>query len=117
MSEAHRVCPVAELPDPGVREFEAGEGDRPFRGLVVQVEGRVFAYANVCPHKQHALNGVDDGLWVPGQRLLRCSSHEALFDPESGLCLVGPCAGRALTPLPCGVEAGMVWVRLPGGGA
>ena len=105
------VARLADLADPGAREFFVGEGDWPFRGLLVQVSGRLMAYANVCPHKQHPLNLADDEFFVPGQTLLRCASHGALFEPESGLCVYGPCAGRTLRALECWVENGDVLVR------
>ena len=115
MREAARVVArLAELSDPGAREFFVGDGDWPFRGFLVQVDGRLRAYANVCPHKQHPLNLDDDAFLVPGQKLLRCASHGALFEPESGLCVFGPCAGRSLTALECWVENGEVWVRVVG---
>lgn len=105
------VARLTDLTDPGAREFFVGEGDWPFRGLLVQVSGRLMAYANVCPHKQHPLNLADDEFFVPGQTLLRCASHGALFEPESGLCVYGPCAGRKLRALECWVESGEIWVR------
>lgn len=107
------VCRLDDLADPGAREFFLGEGDWPFRGFVVQLDGRVHAYANVCPHKNFPLNQADDDFLVPGQRLIRCAAHNALFDPESGLCLVGPCAGRKLQSLECRVAGGEVLVRVP----
>ncbi|MDH4022733.1 MAG: Rieske 2Fe-2S domain-containing protein [Gammaproteobacteria bacterium] len=112
MSERMKaVACLADLGDPGTREFFVGEGDWPFRGFLVQVNGRLRAYANVCPHKRHPLNLADDEFLVPGQALLRCASHGALFEPESGLCVFGPCAGRSLTPLECRVENGEVLVK------
>lgn len=104
---------LADIAEPGAREFTAGEGDWPFVGFVVRLDGRVYAYANICPHKGHPLNLSDDDFLVPGERLLRCASHNALFDPESGLCLAGPCAGRSLRALPCRVQDGVVLVRAP----
>jgi nitrite reductase/ring-hydroxylating ferredoxin subunit len=106
-----------ELPDPGAREFLVGAGDWPFRGILVRRGSEVFAYANVCPHKQHPLNLDADDFLVTLPRgadpLLRCASHGALFVPETGLCVFGPCAGRALRRLECRVEAGVVLVRAP----
>lgn len=110
------VARLAELPDPGAREFFVGEGDWPFRGILVRHGKQVQAYANVCPHKHHPLNLADDDFLVTmpgGGRVLRCASHGALFVPETGLCVFGPCSGRALTRLECRVEEGIVLVRSP----
>jgi nitrite reductase/ring-hydroxylating ferredoxin subunit len=110
------ACRLDELPDPGAREFFVGAGDWPFRGIVVRRNAAVCAFANVCPHKGHPLNLADDDFLVTvpgGGPLLRCASHGALFVPESGLCLVGPCAGRGLRRLECRVADGVVLVRAP----
>lgn len=121
MSEewAERVaCRLDELADPGAREFLAGAGDWPFRGIVVRRAGSIYAFANVCPHKGHPLNLAEDDFLVSlaGQGLLlRCASHGALFVPETGLCVGGPCSGRSLRRLQCRVENGLVLVRAPDG--
>lgn len=107
------VCRLAELSDPGAREFEVGEGDWPFRGFVVRRGGEIHAYANVCPHRAHPLNLTPDGFFVPGGQLLRCMSHGALFVPETGLCLAGPCTGKSLQRLGCRVAGDRVLVTAP----
>jgi nitrite reductase/ring-hydroxylating ferredoxin subunit len=110
------VCRLDDLRDPGAREFYVGEGDWPFRGIVVRRSGAVRAYANVCPHKGYPLNLADDDflITVPGGgELLHCASHGALFVPETGLCVFGPCAGRSLRALACRVADGMVLVQAP----
>ena len=107
------VCSLAELGDPGAREFFSGGGDWPYRGFVVQLGGQLRAYANVCPHKRHPLNMDDDDFLIPKLRLLRCASHGALFEPETGLCIYGPCAGQSLSSLECWSEDGNVLVRAP----
>ncbi len=112
----HAVCRLADIADPGAREFFVGEGDWPFRGIVVRRAAAVVAYANICPHKGHPLNLADDDFLVAvagSGQLLRCVAHGALFVPETGLCVAGPCSGRSLQPLPCRVDAGRVLVRSP----
>jgi nitrite reductase/ring-hydroxylating ferredoxin subunit len=111
----HAVCRLADLADPGAREFFVGEGDWPFRGVVVRRHGAVHAYANVCPHQRHPLNLAADDFLVSlaGGVLLRCASHGALFVPENGLCVAGPCSGQSLRRLECRVDAtGMIRVQV-----
>ena len=113
----HPACRLEQLPDPGAREFFVGAGDWPFRGLVVRRGDAVGAFANVCPHKGHPLNLADDDFLVTvagGEQLLRCASHGALFVPENGLCVFGPCSGKSLRRLECRVENGVVLVTAPG---
>ena len=109
---------VADLGDPDARAFGVGggveEGDWPFRGVVVQRGGEVFAYANVCPHARHPLDMLPDDFFNQDQTLLRCASHGALFVPETGECLAGPCVGERLLKLDCRCERdGTIIVRAP----
>lgn len=107
------VATLSALTGLCTRSFQVGEGDWPLQGLLVQVDGQLRAYINRCPHNRHPLNLSDHDFLVPGKKLLRCSSHGALFEPESGLCVSGPCVGQRLASLPCWVEDGQVWVRAP----
>lgn len=107
------VANLTELKDPGAREFRTGDGDWPFRGFVVRWQGEVFAYANSCAHLGHPLNLSPDGFFSSDGTLLLCSSHGALFEPDTGLCIGGPCAGASLRALPCRVTEQEVYVTAP----
>lgn len=73
--------------------------------FVVRVHGRVFAFENRCPHQGVGLDYEPDTFLEPGGELIQCSMHGALFLPEGGECLYGPCLGQALTPVPISVDA------------
>ncbi len=107
------VGELAQLGDPGARSFEVGGGTWPFRGFVVRRNGELRAFANICPHLSHPLDMLPDEFFAEDGQVLRCMSHGALFDPDSGLCLVGPCAGQSLLTLECRVETGQIRVRAP----
>ncbi len=40
---------------------------------------------------------------------LTCSTHGAIYDPESGRCAGGPCTGKGLEPVPVSERDGAVW--------
>lgn len=108
-----QVCQLSQLGDPGARGFEVGGGTWPFRGFVMQQSGELKAYANICPHLSHPLDMLPDEFFAEDGKVLRCMSHGALFDPDSGLCLAGPCVGESLLTLECGSDGDQVWVRAP----
>jgi nitrite reductase/ring-hydroxylating ferredoxin subunit len=108
-----QVCRRSQLGDPGARGFEVGGGTWPFRGFVLQKAGALRAFANICPHLSHPLDMLPDEFFAQDSELLKCMSHGALFDPESGLCLVGPCAGESLLELQCRTDGDAVWVSAP----
>jgi nitrite reductase/ring-hydroxylating ferredoxin subunit len=102
------LCRVAELGATGCREFRLGGGDWPLKGFVVNVPGGVRAYVNRCPHRALSLNLLPDRFLSADGTVIVCCMHGAIFEKSSGLCVAGPCAGRALKALPVVVSAGIV---------
>lgn len=91
------ICESAALAEggKGVR-FALREGDADQKGFVVRYDGVARAYVNRCPHAGTELD------WQPGEffeeagLFLICSTHGALFSPDSGVCIAGPCRGDCL---------------------
>ncbi|MCU0767095.1 MAG: PfkB family carbohydrate kinase [Gammaproteobacteria bacterium] len=107
------VCRLEDLDDPGSRGLQVRLRDGETPCFVVRVGTVVHAYRNACPHTGAPLE------WRPHQfldgsgELVQCALHGALFARDTGQCLHGPCAGRALTPVPVDVHDG--WVRVGDG--
>lgn len=98
-----RLCALADLPDGQSRGFDPLGAGRDAM-FVVRQGHRVHAYLDACPHwtgtplpwRRHAyLSG--DG------RQIVCSAHGARFDIDTGTCILGPCLGQALTPVPVSI--------------
>jgi len=95
------ICAADSLPDGGDgQRFVMDTGDSPLPAFVVRWHGNVYAFCNACPHVGAELD------WNPGRFFddsgdyLICAVHGALFEPDTGLCVAGPCAGRCLQGLP-----------------
>ncbi|MBI1422032.1 MAG: Rieske 2Fe-2S domain-containing protein [Gammaproteobacteria bacterium] len=99
-SDLWPVCRRDDLAAPGCREFDLQVGEKTINGFVVHWRGQWYAYLNSCPHTRVGLNWLPDQFFDLEQRYLQCSLHGALFEPETGLCIYGPCRGRTLTRLP-----------------
>ncbi len=104
---------LTDLPDPGCREFSIGIGDWPFRGFVVRRGDEVYAYQNFCMHAGHPLNWKPDSFLTRDGTRIICSSHGALYEIESGVCVAGPCPGKRLRGLPVEIREGQIFVRGP----
>ena len=102
------ICPLHELADPGSRGFTLGRGEWPLKGFVVRKGDVVRAYVNHCPHAGYPLNWNPDQFLAPESSVIRCVMHGALFEIETGDCILGPCAGQALQPLAIHVRDGYV---------
>ena len=104
-----RLCALAEIAEPGAKGFRFRDGDRMFAGFVIRNVGRVIGYVDSCPHAGWTLSMLDDRYFTRDGRHLLCSGHAALFRPEDGVCVAGPCAGDRLTPWPVAVLGGEVF--------
>jgi nitrite reductase/ring-hydroxylating ferredoxin subunit len=90
------------------RMTESGEA-KPFSIFVVRtLNDQYFGYVNACPH-QGTWHNIGDGMFFSEDgKHLRCGRHKAEFDIESGLCVKGPCKGKAIEPVALVVMDGEV---------
>ena len=117
MSERVRLCAAAEIPDHAARGFSvpfAREGARcdvlRQELLVARSGEQLFAYENRCPHRGTTLDWAPDRFMTDDSTHLQCATHGARFRVEDGVCVYGPCMGRALTPLVIECVDGEVWL-------
>jgi nitrite reductase (NADH) small subunit len=89
---------------------------------VFNVDGRVYAVRNVCPHKQAPLaRGTVGGTMLPSRpgeldyglegKVLKCPWHGWEFDLETGECLFGV-SGRRVKTYPVEVRDGQIFVSM-----
>ena len=69
--------------------------------LLCDADGEMRVYLNKCPHTGVNLNWQPNQCFDHAKEYVICSLHGALFQPEDGLCVYGPCLGQSLTKLPC----------------
>lgn len=104
------LCRTDDVPDGGALGIEGGGPGDP--GVIVVRRGaRIDAYRNDCPHARLPLDLVPGRLMARDGRHLLCANHGALFEPETGLCVRGPCVGRRLARVGAEVRDGAVVVR------
>lgn len=99
---------VSEIPDPGARSYVLQIGEAFFHGFVVHKDGQIAGYVDRCPHAGHPLAIELDRYLSRDGELILCSWHGAVFQPLSGLCVGGPCAGARLTPWPVRIDGGII---------
>lgn len=100
---------LRDLPDHGGKDLVFTKGAHRLQLLVQQFEGQIFVFENRCPHAGTPLNLFGDRfLDVSGKKLI-CRTHGALFDPQSGLCVRGPCKGDHLRPIAFEIKDGGVY--------
>jgi len=90
---------VAPFDVPSSKHWPPGLPTRARSVLVGRAGAALVAYANVCRHQAVPLDfGMDTAMADDGLHLL-CHQHGALYRPEDGRCVAGPCKGEALVRL------------------
>jgi nitrite reductase/ring-hydroxylating ferredoxin subunit len=94
------ICESAAVEDGGmgvrfpVRAFGADA-----TGFVVRYRGTVYAYLNRCAHVPIELDWAKGEFFESSKLYLMCSTHGAIYVPETGACAGGPCRGGKLRPI------------------
>lgn len=104
----HRICRFDELVDNQGKGVELNVAGETVSVVLVRRAEQVFAYRNVCPHRGTPLNWQPDEFMSADGNYLECATHGALFEPETGRCVAGPCRGKMLTAVPVELVDGCV---------
>ena len=106
-------CAAADLGPGRTLKFRLECGGRRLNGFVLNHDGEVRAFVNRCPHVGTPLDLWPNEFYTEDGRDLICSTHGAIFEPLTGRCTIGPCAGDALRPLPVRREGPDLVVTCP----
>lgn len=82
----------------GVR-FPVTAGGEDATGFAVRYDGVVRAYLNRCAHVPIELDWNEGDFFESSGLYLMCSTHGALYTPDTGRCAGGPCRGGRLHPI------------------
>ena len=102
------LCAEDDIADPGSRGFVLQIGEAFFHGFVVRKNGQVAGWVDRCPHAGFPIAMELDRYLTPDGSLIICGWHGAIFEPLSGSCVGGPCAGGKLTPWPVEARGGVI---------
>jgi nitrite reductase/ring-hydroxylating ferredoxin subunit len=109
------VARVPEMAPGSVKKFWLICQKYRIDAFLINYHGSFHAYVNRCRHMTTPLDFVRYQFFTEDGRHLICLTHGALYDPESGLCVDGPCKGQSLYPLPVRVDGDEVLVGCPAG--
>ena len=105
------VCASGDLLDGGLGvRFPVVAFGSEATGFVVRYGGKVYAYLNRCAHVPVELDWFKGEFFESGKLHLMCSTHGAIYVPDTGVCAGGPCRGGKLRPIGVHeVEDGVYW--------
>jgi nitrite reductase/ring-hydroxylating ferredoxin subunit len=108
-------APVTDVPANSSAKFRIFWRERLVEGFVVNFGGRYYAYVNHCVHAGTPLDWWPNEFFSADRRFLTCGTHGSLFEPSTGKCAGGPCAGGSLFSLDVQLADGRVIVSAHSG--
>ena len=105
------LCRKEDLAATGAKGLVLGEGEDALEVVVVEKSGKRYAYINACPHQFIPLETFADHFFAEDKKHLICSGHWALFRPDTGLCVEGPCRGDSLDKLTIVEQDGAIYLN------
>lgn len=108
----YKLCQTSEIPDPGSRAFELEFKDQALDIFVVHGNAAFRAFVNSCPHTGVNLEWQENQFLDLDKAFIQCSTHDALFEIDSGLCIAGPCVDEHLQALELSEQDGILSVEI-----
>ena len=94
------ICNSDDLKSGGIGfKFTLNSDSQQAPAFVIRFKGEVYGYLNRCAHLMLELDWDDAEYFDTSGEYIICSNHGAMFEPETGLCINGPCYGASLEPV------------------
>jgi len=103
-----KICGINELDD----DTSIGVSTDTIELFVIKKDSQIFLYENSCPHLSTPLEFMPNQFLNVDRSLIICSTHGALFEPDSGSCISGPCVGQTLGKINYVIEDDVVFAIL-----
>jgi nitrite reductase/ring-hydroxylating ferredoxin subunit len=101
------LCRIGDIPPNGSRALRVN-GHQLF--VLADAAGHPRVFVNRCPHLGVPLQWQDDRFLDKQGNYIICSTHGALFEKDTGLCIHGPCRGQQLIRVTTTVNDGRVMI-------
>ncbi len=109
MSNSKIVCKSEEIDSGGIGyKFHVTRGGMAHPAFVVRFKNSVYGYLNRCAHLMLQLDYGNSEFFDTAGEYLVCCNHGAMYEPDTGLCINGPCYGGKLIQLSMDEQDGYV---------
>ncbi|GAB2605174.1 Rieske (2Fe-2S) protein [Nitrincola alkalisediminis] len=80
--------------------------------IVMRRKDAVYVYENHCPHRGIRLEWQTNQLMDIEKQFIQCATHGALFKPETGVCIAGPCRHQSLRACQTSIQDHQVYILI-----
>jgi nitrite reductase/ring-hydroxylating ferredoxin subunit len=105
-----KIARANEIAEGGTVKFPLTVAGRRSEGFVSRYQGKLVAYENKCQHLPLHLDFDSGKFYTQDGEHFICQTHNATYEPLTGLCVRGPCEGASLKKLKIEEKDGDVWL-------
>lgn len=88
------LCNSADLVNSGEAvSFDVVYLGRATRGFAIRFDNKVYGYLNQCTHVPMEMDYQPNRFFDSSGHWLMCATHGAMYSPQTGRCIGGPCRG------------------------
>jgi nitrite reductase/ring-hydroxylating ferredoxin subunit len=80
--------------------------------LLIVFKNNYYAYKNQCQHLPVELDWGNEDFFDEEKEYIVCATHGAMYEPETGFCICGPCAGKKLQSVELEVDDEFIKLKL-----
>ncbi len=103
------IATLDDIPEHGGKDVIFTEGRHRINIFIQKYGGVYHVFENRCPHAGTRLNLFGDRFLNLDGNALLCRTHGALFNPESGICTLGPCKKQSLRKIAFTIKDGALY--------
>ena len=100
LSNTTKICDLNNVKNNGSHGLSARINGILEKLIVVRRGKYTFVFKNSCPHIGAPLDLKPGQFLSLNKKNIICSTHGALFQIRTGLCIFGPCKGKYLEAVP-----------------
>jgi nitrite reductase/ring-hydroxylating ferredoxin subunit len=104
LSNLTKICNLDDIKDNNSLGLSAKVNGILKKLIVVKSGKHTFVYVNSCPHIGAPLDLRPGQFFSHNKESIICSTHGALFQIRTGLCIFGPCKDKYLEAIPICIE-------------
>jgi len=108
-SNLNKICNLNDVKDGNSLGLSTTINGIKKKLIVLRNKKNIFVYENSCPHIGTPLDIKPGQFLSQDKKNIICSTHGALFQTNTGLCIFGPCKGENLEAIPIFIKNGEIF--------
>lgn len=104
------ITNVTDLAEGTSKLFQYRKNGENLEGFLIRHQGKVYAYMNLCPHAYEPIIYGSQCAFNSDKRYIVCREHFAMFNPETGVCVSGPCPIADLIKIEVQEAEGIIYI-------